>query len=186
MSDEVDQVTVGDTRVTIYYDQDSGNPFEEWDNLGTFLSWDNRGGTFDSPDEDFTVIGYGIVLPIFQFTHGGQVGIEYRDNLDDANAVIFVSWDKLKSEGITDKDQAIATLKSEVETYQQWYNGDVYGYTVETGHECGECGHMNFKEVDACWGFYGGVPVSEILYGLDTLPPELKMAVENMSGVNRD
>lgn len=37
-------------------------------------------------------------------------------------------------------------LKSEVETYDQYLTGDVYGYVIED---------KEGEELDSCWGFYG-------------------------------
>jgi hypothetical protein len=47
------------------------------------------------------------------------------------------------------KDRVTEYLKNEVETYDQFLTGDVYGYRVfkvENGEE---------EELDSCWGFYG-------------------------------
>jgi hypothetical protein len=44
------------------------------------------------------------------------------------------------------RENARACLVSEVETYDQYLRGDVYGYTVED-----EAGNV----LDSCWGFYG-------------------------------
>lgn len=47
------------------------------------------------------------------------------------------------------KERVTEYLKGEVETYDQYLTGDVYGYKVfkvENGEE---------EELDSCWGFYG-------------------------------
>jgi len=31
----------------------------------------------------------------------------------------------------------------------------VWGYTVEKADTCETCGHVEYTEVDSCWGFYG-------------------------------
>ena len=43
-------------------------------------------------------------------------------------------------------DKAEACIRSEVETYDQYLRGDVYGYVIED--EDGDT-------LDSCWGFYG-------------------------------
>ena len=49
------------------------------------------------------------------------------------------------------REQARACMSSEVETYSQWANGEVYGYIVKDEH--GE--DMPGDYHDSCWGFYG-------------------------------
>jgi hypothetical protein len=43
------------------------------------------------------------------------------------------------------KERAYGWLKDEVETYQQFLSGEVYGYVVEDG---------SGEELDSCWGYY--------------------------------
>lgn len=55
-------------------------------------------------------------------------------------------------------------IDAEIETYDQYLSGDVYGYqllktTVEQ-EKCPHCGEVigeyeTEEEVDSCWGFYG-------------------------------
>lgn len=42
-------------------------------------------------------------------------------------------------------EKAVSYLKGEVNTYNQWVNGEVYGYVITKDGE----------EVDSCWGYYG-------------------------------
>ena len=62
------------------------------------------------------------------------------------------------------KDRADKYLEGEVETYDQYLRGDVYGYalTKKTIYQekCPHCGEVireyeDEEEVDSCWGFYG-------------------------------
>jgi hypothetical protein len=48
--------------------------------------------------------------------------------------------------GVTPLERARRYLLGEIETYQQWLDGDVYGFALETPEG---------EEVDSCWGFYG-------------------------------
>jgi hypothetical protein len=52
------------------------------------------------------------------------------------------------------KDKVEGYLKSEVETYDQYLTGDVYGYRVSEVKTCSE-GHEHEEELDSCWGYYG-------------------------------
>jgi len=66
---------------------------------------------------------------------------------------IFITKEKARKEfswvRITKKrlEKIEGYLKGEVETYDQYLTGDVYGYRItDTDTE---------EEVDSCWGFYG-------------------------------
>ncbi|SHF15500.1 hypothetical protein SAMN02745133_01946 [Desulforamulus putei DSM 12395] len=43
-------------------------------------------------------------------------------------------------------NRAVQLLQSEVETYSQWLEGDVYGFVLKDAEG---------NEIDSCWGFYG-------------------------------
>jgi hypothetical protein len=45
-------------------------------------------------------------------------------------------------------------LKGEVQTYDQYLTGDVYGYKVYKVTTC-DHGHEHEEDLDSCWGFYG-------------------------------
>jgi hypothetical protein len=51
-------------------------------------------------------------------------------------------------------------LKGEVETYDQYLTGEVYGYRISKVEVCDKgCEHK--EEVDSCWGYYGMESVEE-------------------------
>jgi hypothetical protein len=57
------------------------------------------------------------------------------------------NWIELSGQDKEERSEVL--LKGEVETYDQYLRGDVYGYRVfkvENGEE---------EELDSCWGFYG-------------------------------
>ena len=52
-------------------------------------------------------------------------------------------------------------LDGEVETFQQWAEGDVYGFVVEEWEpscDCADCDAGDWVAIDSCWGFYGSDP----------------------------
>jgi hypothetical protein len=100
----------------------------------------------------------GVILPLYLYDHSGITmnttgfGCQW-----DSFQVgfIFISKQKMLQEYggkiVTQKlkDRVTEYLKGEVETYDQYLTGDVYGYRVfkvENGEE---------EELDSCWGFYG-------------------------------
>jgi hypothetical protein len=59
---------------------------------------------------------------------------------------------------ITLREATKRVLRGEVETYDQFISGEVYGFIVEEGRACEACGNEQWDEVDSCWGFFGRDP----------------------------
>jgi hypothetical protein len=99
----------------------------------------------------------GVILPLYLYDHSGitistssfscqwdsgQVGWTFctKEEMDS-------NWIELSGQDKEERSEVL--LKGEVETYDQYLRGDVYGYRVfkvENGEE---------EELDSCWGFYG-------------------------------
>jgi hypothetical protein len=47
-------------------------------------------------------------------------------------------------------------LLEEVEVYDQYLSGDVYGFVLKELQTCPTCNDVNEEVIDSCWGFYGG------------------------------
>lgn len=102
--------------------------------------------------------GQAIVLPLYLYDHSGitmstspfscrwdsgQVGFIYVTKEDVRNEY---DWKRLTQERI----QKIETyLKGEVEVYDQYLTGDVWGFVSQEG-----------DEEDSCWGFFGSDPLT--------------------------
>ena len=96
---------------------------------------------------------HAVVLPVYLYDHSGltvsttgfscpwdssQVGIIYTTNKQ--------ARDEYKSDTLMQaREKARKYLVGEVETYDQFLTGDVWGFRVE----------RNGIELDSCWGFYG-------------------------------
>lgn len=156
-------------RYEILHDEDAGNPLQEFDNLGTFACFHRRYNLsspncpFKEPDdfEAFCEQEKPIRLPLFLYDHSG---ITIRTTNEEFRAVdsagwdwgllgfVYVTLDDVRKEyhvkHVTKKirEQAVKTLQGEVELYDQYLTGDVWGYVVY-----GDDG----EELDSCWGFYG-------------------------------
>ena len=52
-------------------------------------------------------------------------------------------------------EKARTCLEGEVEVYDQYLTGDVYGYVVTKTTVYKHCKETKEEEVDSCWGFYG-------------------------------
>ena len=159
--------------IKIEQDDDSQNP-REWDNLGTMVCWHNGYNLgdkhdFDSPSDFRDEINKdnAIILPLFLYDHSGITMSTSSFSCPwDSGQVgyIYVTLKDVRKEyGVKRITKAIrqkATnlLISEVETFDQYLTGDVYGYMVE------ETG-------DSCWGYFGqeGIEqaISEAKDGID-------------------
>lgn len=100
-----------------------------------------------------------IILPLYLYDHSGitmstgsfscpwdsgQVGWIYIRK-DDEN---YIAWGKQKEwlNGRTLEQAAIDALTGEVETYDQYLTGDVYGFKVLDPEG---------EEIHSCWGYFG-------------------------------
>jgi hypothetical protein len=144
--------------ITIAYDTDRESP-REWDNLGTMALFHRR---YSLPNEDGISIERAqeiendrnyICLPVYGYDHGGLTinTNGYSCPWDGGRlGIIYVHKDTVRREYgwkiITAKRMEVveSVLAGEVETFDQYLTGDVYGYLVEVG-----------ENHDSCWGFYG-------------------------------
>ncbi len=165
---------------------DSPESPREWDNLGTMVCFHKNydlGDKHDYRHEDYT--GWGvmqeaivannpdcIIFPLFLYDHSGlriKIG-SFQGLLSQGHAefdsfqigFIFVSREKINEEhfarlgGRTD-ERIEEQLRGEVETYDQYLRGDVYGFVLRRPN-CDSCDGPGEQE-DSCWGFYGPDPV---------------------------
>ncbi len=83
---------------------------------------------------------------------------------------------------ITEVEEVMANtaeeiLKNEVETYDMYLRGDVYGYVLEKRVWCNECGHVDYEHLDSCWGFFGR---EHLIDELKSFEPEFEALVEEV------
>jgi hypothetical protein len=135
----------------------------EWDNLGIMACWHGRYTLGDEqptvdPDEWVKNLPDGsVVLPLYLFDHSGiTISTEPFGDPWDSGPVGYIAATPETIAMIgTPPEHIEACLRSEVKIYDQFLRGDVFGYVIEEGHKCGECGHEEWKHVDSCFGFFG-------------------------------
>lgn len=145
--------------LTIYYDGYADNP-RNWDNLGTMVFFSDKiigdEHHFNNPDEfvKFLKKEKPIYLPVFAYIHGGISlnTIGFDDPWDSGQVGwIYVDREKVRKEyGVKKitkqvKDRVLRALKAEIEVYQEYMNGNVFGFMLE----------KDGKLIDKCFGFYG-------------------------------
>ena len=163
--------------VEIHADPYAESP-REWDNLSTMAFFHTRYSLGDTDhgyrSEDFE--GWdamkarimkdhkpAAIVPVYMFDHSGiSISADTeRFRAFDAHGWdwgqigwAFVSREKTLSEyggkNLTAKkiEKALQVLLGEIDTYNQFLQGDVYGYEISDPND-------NDLELDAVWGFYG-------------------------------
>jgi hypothetical protein len=170
----VETFEVGDLTARIVYDPSPISP-REWDNLATMVCFHRRYSLgddhkFRSPDEVRRHIAAtkAIWLPLYLYDHSGitmqtapfscpwdsgQVGGIY---IEREKLLAELSRKRLTRKGI---EYAERVMRHEVETYNDYLTGNVYGFIVENG---------DGDELDSYWG----------ICGLDHCRDEAKSAAE--------
>ena len=151
-------------RIRIFLDVDAENP-REFSSLGKMVCFHSRhilgdenewdSGDYNGWDEMEAAIraeGAVVILPLYLYDHSGitmstgafscgwdsgQVGFIYALRSDILKCY---SRKRLSRQLLA---RAEKVLEGEVEIYDQWLTGEVYGYQIE-GPKCEE----------SCWGFY--------------------------------
>lgn len=166
--DSIKTEKVGNLTIKIFHDEDPESP-REWDNLGTMVCFHKRytlgdkDHGFKSPEDlQKKLDEKGCVsLPIYMMDHSG---LTVRTDptmfqLCDSEGwdwgklgYIFADAEKIRKDynvkRITKaiREKVVNTLNQEVETFNQYLSGDIYGFQIED-----EKG----THLESCWGFYG-------------------------------
>lgn len=151
-------------RVRIYQDEDAESP-RELDNVGEMICFHPNyelgdKHDYNSPDEIELKEG-DIVLPLWLYDHSGismscgERTYPYDCQWDSGQVgVIIARAEKIKEENLSD-EQVRKILKSEVEVYDLFIRGQVYGYLIEKPVTCECCDNTEWEHVDSCCGFIG-------------------------------
>jgi len=151
----------------IEQDTNAESPREEWDNMGKMYCFHRRYNLGDKHDiktdlypDRADILKHiapkgSVVLPIYLYDHSGLTisTAPFSCQWDSGQLGWIVATPKAMRETylvkrVTKKirEKATELLKSEVETYDQFLTGEVYGFRVKDA---------NGDEEDSCWGFYG-------------------------------
>lgn len=151
-----------DYKIEIYRDDNVENP-RDWDNLGKMVCWHSRyklgdKHEFDTPEDfdNFCAETDVLRLPLYLYDHSGitmstSLVYPYNDQWDAGQVGwIYVSFnDLVKEYGNTKKEsikKAKDYLQGEIQTYDDYLTGNVYGFIIEGEPEI---------EFNSVWGFYG-------------------------------
>jgi hypothetical protein len=150
--------------IKIIQDEDPQNPRED-DNLGTMVCFHPRyklGDKHDyTPESLQELVGSKdvVAMPLFLLDHSGlwiRTGRFAEDQQGwDTSMVgyIFVSLKKARKEGVA-ADKLPEILQAEVQEYNDYLTGNVYGYQAID---------KDGEQVGSCWGFIGDPGESGLL-----------------------
>jgi len=141
--------------ITIEHDIDARSPRDEYDHASKMVCWHNRYQLGDAHTwgvDSFHAFKEAhpehLYLPIYLYEHSGVTisTSSFRDPWDSGQVGwVYMEATTLDTEFGGDRTRAEGYLKSEVEEYDTYLRGEVYGYTVQKDGE----------ELESCWGFYG-------------------------------
>lgn len=161
----METIQVGSTTIELVRDTDPINPREHDFHLGEMICFHRRytlGDKHKYTSDMFS--GWAdmrkklekthIMLPLFLYDHGGiTISTTHFNCPWDSGQVGYIaaSKDKVRSEynvkAITPaiRKKVIQVLLGEVDEYDKYITGEVYGYRI----------FRDGEEIDSCWGFYG-------------------------------
>lgn len=190
MSDYITSQEIGLFRADLYQDESPESP-REWDNVGTMCSKHRRYKLGDDDGwrklrEDLEERGlldeyedcseeemaeaaseseHFVVLPLYLLDHSGITisTSPFCDPWDSGQVgIIYTTMQRGNEEGFASPDDIERSLRAEVDTYDAYLHGDVYGYEV--------LGPVGL--IESVWGLYG------MDYAMEEMQNALKTAVE--------
>ena len=164
MSEAIQTVKYKNHKIEIFPDEHCENPIQTWDMLGEYYCWHRRynlgnSNRFDSPDEviDYAKQSRSLLFNLYMYDHSGitlsmsNSHYPFTDRWDAGQlGLILIDREKaLKEFGkkrLTKQliQKIYNTIEGEVETYNKYLAGDVYGFVVSRDN----------NPIDSCWGFY--------------------------------
>ena len=174
--------------IVIYQDENPSNPREEFCNFGRMICFhkrynlgDNKIESYEQDASDFQRFikrGQNVVcLPLYLFDHSGLTISVDKGMFVAVDSYgwdwgllgwIYVTKEMIRNEfkvrRVTKKliDDVKKVLVNEVEIYDQFLRGEVYGYEVFGKDKENQLEtYSNFE--DSCWGFFGDIsyPIQE-------------------------
>jgi hypothetical protein len=148
-------------RLRIDHDDNPINPRKEFDNFGEMVTWHKRYNLGDvqpkeCPEDWLASVPKGsVTLALYFLDHSCQsISCEsFHDRWDSGQVgYITIPPDRIREEykvkRISKKTRQRVTdcLRSEVRLYDQYMQGQVWGFTLED---------LDTGDDDSCWGFYG-------------------------------
>jgi hypothetical protein len=116
-----------------------------------------------------------VYLPLYLYDHGGlaisttgfgdswdsgQVGWIYVTKRQFDKKDVHHDYELMFSEEAKKRTREL--LQKEVELYNDYLQGNVYGFVLEQKKTCDCCGAVRYEEIESCWGFYGDGAIKDM------------------------
>ena len=174
--------------INIYYDSSPESP-RKWDNLGTFYTAHRRYRPEKEFDEYFdfdevcderpgdlreSFLKKYIALNLYLYDHSGLVVSSgpFSCRWDSGwFGIVAVSIEKVKKEygwkvlTQTRRQKIEGYLQGEIDTYDSYLRGEVYGYRITPADDKGNV-------LESCWGYFGD-------FGLEQLEDECQAIIDS-------
>lgn len=112
-----------------------------------------------------TLQDHMVILPLYLYDHSGitmnTTGFSCRWDSGQVGWVYATNEEVISEYGNLDIEKAEKLLKAEVEVYDQYIRGEVYGYILEKKVKCECCNSIEYENIDSCWGFLGEIDYIE-------------------------
>lgn len=158
----------------IVQDESPMNPRTEWDNVTTMLCFHRRydlgdethycSNNYDGWDEfeeqirkDYNVL---MLKPLYMYDHSGiTISTSSFSCQWDSGQIGFIlieekQWEKMMGSDMDRSEERLERIiDGEVEDYDKYLRGDVWGYKLYEVNEC-NLGHEHKELVESCYGFF--------------------------------
>jgi hypothetical protein len=170
----VEEIKMNETQtLKIYSDYNAESPRTAWDNMCQMICFHKRyllgdkhdidHNDYDSYDEmmQANTLVHDIVVPLYLYDHGNisisTGAFSCRWDSGQVGYAIIKTADIIENYGDdrpANRKLALQCLEAEVETYNDYLTGAIFGFEVVEIEEC-NLGHKHENVIDSCWGFYG-------------------------------
>ena len=179
--------------IEVHTEADPLNPRAEYDNVGHMVCWhpdyllgDEQVSRTEHEEAQERVKEIeksgGIVLPLFLYDHSGitmnTTGFSCPWDSGQVG-VILCTKEQIDDEWSGDAEAARLYLIGEVEVYDHYLTGNVYGYVITDPQN-------EEDHIDSCWGYYGDPEEYMIPQCKESIDHELRERVPLFTSVGVD
>ena len=153
---DIETINHKDCVIRVVYDECSVNPFTDWDGEGMIIFHErsdyvcNKELTYNEAKET------KYAIPLDAYIHSGitlSVSGEGMNCQWDTSTHIAI-WTPSKHCQVKTKADAFKIARQNCLLFNQWCNGNVFGYIVEDSQG---------NHIDSCFGYYGHESITEAI-----------------------
>jgi hypothetical protein len=182
LSQVIESAKTDNKIIKISIDEFPTDPYNEWNQLSHIVAWHNRYSFGKKEDiqqfkhqEDFNeylkeLNGKILLLNLYMYEHSGiSLSVNqsrpypFNDRWDSGQiGYAYVTYEEIQKEysvkRITKKlkQKVIKLIESEIESYNQYLNGQVYEYAIYKIEKCDK-GHTHQEIEDSLSGIFGDI-----------------------------